>query len=97
MFQFVLPDSKETVAILVGGGVEFPRYGGTEAAPTATVTLDRKTLDDVMLGQAQFPALLQSGAIKIDGDRMAFLSWFALHPPADPRFNVVVPLSLIHI
>lgn len=91
VFQFVLPDSKETVAILVGGGVEFPRYGVTEAAPTATVTLDRKTLDDVMLGQAQFRALLQSGAIKIDGDRMAFLSWFALHPPADPRFNVVVP------
>ena len=83
--------TKDPVAILVGGGVEFPRYGVTEAAPTATVTLDRKTLDDVMLGQAQFPALLQSGAIKIDGDRMAFLSWFALHPPADPRFNVVVP------
>lgn len=90
-FQFVLPDSKETIAIVVGGGVEVPRYGVTDAAPTATVTLDRKTLDDVMLGQAQFPALLQSGAIKIDGDRMAFLSWFALHPPADPRFNVVVP------
>ena len=63
----------------------------TDAAPTATVTLDRKTLDDVMLGQAQFPALMQSGAIKIDGDRMAFLNWFALHPAADPRFNVVVP------
>lgn len=90
-FQFVLPDSKETIAIIVGGGVEVPRYGVTDAAPTATVTLDRKTLDDVMLGQAQFPALLQSGAIKIDGDRMAFLSWFALHPPADPRFNIVVP------
>lgn len=90
-FQFVLPDSKETIAIVVGGGVEVPRYGVTDAAPTATVTLDRKTLDDVMLGQAQFPTLLQSGAIKIDGDRMAFLSWFALHPPADPRFNVVVP------
>lgn len=90
-FQFVLPDSKETVAIVVGGGVEVPRYGVTAAAPTATVTLDRTTLDDVMLGQAQFPALMQSGAIRIDGDRMAFLSWFALHPPADPRFNVVVP------
>ena len=90
-FQFVLPDSKETVAIVVGGGVEVPRYGVTAPAPTATVTLDRKTLDDVMLGQAQFPALMQSGAIKIDGDRMAFLGWFALHPPADPRFNVVVP------
>jgi alkyl sulfatase BDS1-like metallo-beta-lactamase superfamily hydrolase len=91
IFQFVLPDSKETVAVVVGGGVEFPRYGVTEAAPTATVTIDRKILDEAMMGRAQFPALIQSGAIRIDGDRMAFLSWFALHPPADPRFNVVVP------
>lgn len=90
-FQFILPDSKEAVAVVVGGGVEFPRYGVTDPAPTATITIDRKTLDDVMLGQAQFPALMQSGAIKIDGDRMAFLSWFALHPPQDPRFNIVVP------
>ena len=90
-FQFVLPDSKESVAVVVGGGVEVPRYGVTDPAPTATITLNRATLDDVMLGQAQFPALMQSGAIKIDGDRMAFLSWFALHPPANPRFNVVVP------
>ncbi|WP_428631403.1 alkyl/aryl-sulfatase [Sphingopyxis sp.] len=90
-FQFVLPDSKEAVAVVVGGGVEVPRYGVTDPAPTATVTLNRATLDDVMLGQAQFPALMRSGAIRIDGDRMAFLSWFALHPPADPRFNVVVP------
>ena len=90
-FQFVLPDSKETVAVVVGGGVEFPRYGVTDAAPTATVTIDRKILDEAMMGRAQFPALIQSGAIRIEGDRMAFLSWFALHPPADPRFNVVVP------
>ncbi|KTE15986.1 alkyl/aryl-sulfatase [Sphingopyxis sp. H115] len=90
-FQFILPDSKETVAVVVGGGVEVPRHGVTDAAPTATITLDRKTLDDVMLGAAQFPALMQSGAIRIDGDRAAFMSWFALHPPADPRFNVVVP------
>ena len=90
-FQFVLPDSRESVAVVVRGGVEFPRYGITDPAPTATLTIDRKTLDDVMLGQAQFPALMQSGAIRIDGDKMAFLSWFALHPPADPRFNIVVP------
>ena len=91
VFQFVLPDSKEAVAVVVEGGVEFPRYGVTDAAPTATITIDRGTLDDVMLGQAQFPALMQSGAIRIDGDRAAFLSWFALHPRADPRFNIVVP------
>lgn len=90
-FQFVLPDSRERVAVVVGGGVEFPRYGVTDPAPTATITIDRKTLDDVMLGQAQFPALMQSGAIRIEGDRQAFLSWFALHPPAEQRFNIVVP------
>lgn len=90
-FQFILPDSKESVAVVVGGGVEFPRYGVTDPAPTATVTIDRKILDEAMMGRVQFPALIQSGAIKIAGDRQAFLSWFALHPPADPRFNVVVP------
>ncbi|MBO9695336.1 MAG: MBL fold metallo-hydrolase [Sphingopyxis sp.] len=90
-FQFVLPDSKETVAVVVGGGVEFPRYGVTDPEPTATVTIDRKILDEAMMARAQFPALIQSGAIRIDGNRTAFLQWFALHPPADPRFNVVVP------
>jgi alkyl sulfatase BDS1-like metallo-beta-lactamase superfamily hydrolase len=90
-FQFVLPDSKETVAVLVGGGVEMPRFGWTDPVPTATITMDRRTLDDVMLGQAQFPALMQSGAIRIDGDRAAFLSWFALHPAGNPNFNIVEP------
>ena len=90
-FQFILPDSRETVAVVVGGGVEFPRYGVTDPAPTATIRIDRKILDEAMMGRAQFPALIQSGAIRIDGDRQAFLSWFALHPPANPRFNVVVP------
>lgn len=90
-FQFVLPDSKETVAVLVGGGVEVPRPGWSDPAPTATITIDRKTLDDMMLGQAQFPALLQSGAIRVEGDMAAFLAWFALHPPAEPGFNVVEP------
>ncbi|HMQ20334.1 MAG TPA: alkyl sulfatase C-terminal domain-containing protein, partial [Sphingopyxis sp.] len=86
-----LPDSGGGVAVIGRGGVEYPRSGATDPAPTATITIDRKTLDDVMLGEAQFPALLQSGAIRVEGDRMAFLAWFALHPPADPRFNVVVP------
>lgn len=90
-FQFLLPDSKEEVAVVVEGGVEFPRYGLRDTSPTAVITVNRATLDDVMLGAANFPTLLQSGAIKVEGDKAAFLSWFALHPPADPRFNVVLP------
>lgn len=90
-FQFILPDRGERVAIEVGGGVEFPRFGGSFAQPTATITIDRKALDDVSLGAASFPQLLASGAVKVEGDMAAFLAWFALHPPANARFGVVVP------
>ena len=90
-FQFILPDRGEQVAIDVGGGVEFSRYGARFNAPTATITIDRRALDDVSLGAATFPDLLRSGAVKVDGDMAAFLAWFALHPPANPRFGVVVP------
>jgi alkyl sulfatase BDS1-like metallo-beta-lactamase superfamily hydrolase len=90
-FQFILPDRGERVAIDVGNGVEFPRYGGSFAAPTATITIDRKALDDVSLGAVSFPQLLASGAVKVEGDMAAFSGWFALHPPANARFGVVVP------
>jgi alkyl sulfatase BDS1-like metallo-beta-lactamase superfamily hydrolase len=90
-FQFILPDRGERVGIEVGNGVEFPRYGATLTAPTATITIDRKALDDVSLGAASFPQLLASGAVKVEGDMPAFLAWFALHPPANGRFGVVVP------
>ena len=90
-FQFILPDRKEQVAIEVAGGVEFPRFGGRFDAPTATITIDRRALDNVSLGTATFPQLLESGAVKVTGDMAAFLGWFALHPPANPRFGVVVP------
>src|SRR3546814_1571422 len=46
VFQFVLPDSDEAVAVVVEGGVEFPRYGVTDAAPTATITVDRKRSEE---------------------------------------------------
>ncbi len=90
-FQFILPDRSEQVAIEVGGGVEFPRYGKRFDAPTATITIDRAALDDVTLGAATFPQLVQSGRVKIEGNMPAFAQWFALHPPYDPRFAVVEP------
>lgn len=90
-FQFILPDRSEQVAIEVGGGVEFPRYGSRFDAPTATITIDRAALDDVTLGTATFPQLVQSGRVRIEGNIAAFGQWFSLHPPFDPRFAVVEP------
>jgi alkyl sulfatase BDS1-like metallo-beta-lactamase superfamily hydrolase len=90
-FQFILPDRGESVAIEVGNGVEFPRYGSRFGSPTATITIDRKAMDDVTLGEATFPQLLQSGRVTVEGDAAAFARWFALHPAADTQFGVVVP------
>lgn len=90
-FQFILPDRTEEVAIEVGGGVEFPRYGGRFASPTATITIDRAAFDDVTLGTATFPQLVQQGRVTIAGDAAAFGQWFALHPPFDANFAVVEP------
>lgn len=90
-FQFNLPDTGEHIAVTVADGVEFPRYGHSDAAPTTTITLNRAVLDDIMLGQAKFPDLIASGAISISGERAAFLSWFALHPAQSAPFNIVLP------
>src|SRR3546814_14318378 len=38
-FQFVLPASHEAVAVVVQGGVQIPRYGVTDAPPTATLPI----------------------------------------------------------
>jgi alkyl sulfatase BDS1-like metallo-beta-lactamase superfamily hydrolase len=91
VFQFVLPDTKEFIEVQVKNSVEFPRYGGQAKNPNATATIDRSTLNQMMAGTADIAALFKNGKIKIDGDRSAFLQWFALHPKSNPKFNVVEP------
>lgn len=91
VFQFILPDSNEQVEVQVSNGAEFPRYGSKAANPVATATIERSDLNQIMAGTADAATLLLSGKIKIQGDRAAFLRWFALHPKSTPKFNVVEP------
>ncbi len=91
VFQFILPDSNEQVEVQVANGVEFPRYGSKAVNPAATATIERSDLNQIMAGTADAATLLVNGKIRIDGDRAAFLRWFALHPKSTPKFNVVEP------
>lgn len=91
VFQFILPDSKEQVEVQVSNGVEYPRYGSKATNPAATATIERSDLNQIMAGTADAAILLANGKIRIDGDRAAFLRWFALHPKSTPKFNVVEP------
>jgi alkyl sulfatase BDS1-like metallo-beta-lactamase superfamily hydrolase len=89
--NFILPDTKETLGIMVNGDVEIPRYGATLPDANATVTLNRRDFDAIVLGETDFPKLMQSGAMTIEGDSGLFLRWLMLHPPFDPAFAVVTP------
>lgn len=89
--NFILPDTRETVGILVNGDVEIPRYGTTLPDANATVTLNRKDFDAIVIGETDFPTLMQSGAMTIEGDSGLFVRWLMLHPPFDPAFAVVTP------
>ncbi len=88
---FNFPDTGEILGVEVGPDVIVPRLGLTPDAPAATLTMDRSDLDRLVLREAAFPALVASGAAKVEGDATALGAFFnALDtPPGD--FNVVVP------
>uniref|UniRef100_UPI003593C0CD alkyl sulfatase dimerization domain-containing protein n=1 Tax=Blastomonas sp. TaxID=1909299 RepID=UPI003593C0CD len=90
-FNFILPDTGETMGILVNGDVEIPRLNVPAPAANATVRLNRSDFDAIVLGESDFPTLMRSGAMTIEGDAALFLRWLMLHPPFDPGFGVVVP------
>ncbi|WP_155645952.1 alkyl sulfatase C-terminal domain-containing protein, partial [Erythrobacter donghaensis] len=52
---------------------------------------NRKDFDAIVIGETDFPTLMKSGAMKIEGDSGLFLRWLMLHPPFDPAFAVVTP------
>lgn len=88
---FRFPDTGETLSVEVGPDVIVPRLGLTPDAPAATLTMDRRDLDRLVLREAAFPALVASGAARIEGDATALGAFFNTldAPPGD--FNVVVP------
>lgn len=90
-FNFILPDTGETLGVLVNGDVEIPRIGQLADAPTASITMNRQDFDAIVLGESDFPTLLRSGAIRVEGDTGQFLRWLMLHPPFNPGFNIVTP------
>ncbi|MGO4330085.1 alkyl/aryl-sulfatase [Cupriavidus sp. 2TAF22] len=67
----------------------------TQAAqPTATITLEKSTLDKISLKQLSVADAVQGGAIRISGDPRAVTSLFGMLDSFDPRFNIVTPQPL---
>ncbi|KAF1712089.1 hypothetical protein CSC70_00725 [Pseudoxanthomonas kalamensis DSM 18571] len=61
------------------------------ANPDSTVTLTKKSLDDVQLGDAKLKDLVASGDIKVEGNEDAWAQFFGLMDEFGLWFNIVTP------
>ncbi|MHA7899597.1 MAG: alkyl/aryl-sulfatase [Henriciella sp.] len=87
---FEFPDTAETVSLLVEHAVLVPREGAAED-PAATVTMDRRDFDRLILGDARPLGLITSGKMKIGGNRGAVSAMFDALDQPPFWFNTVVP------
>lgn len=61
------------------------------AQATATITLDKATLDRISLKQLTLPDAIRDGSIRIDGNPQAVASLFAMLDTFDGYFSIVTP------
>jgi alkyl sulfatase BDS1-like metallo-beta-lactamase superfamily hydrolase len=61
------------------------------AKPDVTITLSKKTLDDIQLGQGTMEQKIASGEIKIKGDQQKFSYFISLLDKFNFWFNIVTP------
>ncbi|GAO41093.1 putative alkyl/aryl-sulfatase [Flavihumibacter petaseus NBRC 106054] len=91
-FNINLPDVKGKVALIIENGVVTPRIGShIDGNVTATVTINRKDLDRISLGEATFKELTDNGTIKISGDGSAFTSFISMLDNFNFWFNIIEP------
>jgi alkyl sulfatase BDS1-like metallo-beta-lactamase superfamily hydrolase len=89
--NFEFPERNERVCVIVGNGVAVPRMNCRAEDAAATATMNRATLDAVLLGQATFADRIADGSIRIDGARAGVESYMAALDQFPYWFNVVTP------
>lgn len=90
-FNFIFPDTNETISLDVGSATAFPRYGVLADNPAASITINRSDFNTMLLNPASVPQLMQEGRLKIEGDPITLYSYFQSLDRPSPDFNVVTP------
>jgi alkyl sulfatase BDS1-like metallo-beta-lactamase superfamily hydrolase len=84
-----LPDVGETFAVELSNATLTNIAGFQAEAPDLSLTLNRSTLEKVMMGQAAFEELIAAGEVTFEGDISILGKLAALMVPFDPRFEVM--------
>jgi len=91
-FNISLPDANEKIALIINNGVVNPRFNyEIKNDVTATITVNRKDLNRMSLGQVKFAELLSTQAMKIDGSQQDFIAFFSKVDNFEFWFNIVEP------
>ena len=84
------PDVGQEWTLLIRNGALSQRHG-IAAGADATLTVARSDLDAIVLGETKLPALLDAGAVTLEGDASAVHDFLGLLDDFDFWFDIVTP------
>lgn len=90
IIHFEFPDRSESISLEVSSAVAFPRQG-VHGEPSAQLSINRSAFDQLLLGNATLPKLLESGDAQVIGRADVLLGYFGALDQFDPWFEVVLP------
>ena len=88
--QFNFPDRRETVSVDLQKSYLFPR-AGARADAAGKVTINRTDFTKLLMRQANPMEMIQSGALKIEGNPRLMQAMFRALDEVSPQFNIVTP------
>ncbi|MFO1272810.1 MAG: alkyl sulfatase dimerization domain-containing protein [Rubrivivax sp.] len=91
--NWTFPDVDQKVQLTLENSVLSHVMGEHAAKADAAVTMDRATLDRISLQQTTFPAAMQAGQARIEGDVAAVGGLLGLLDTFTPAFEIVTPLG----
>lgn len=89
--NWVVTDPDESHLIEVENGVLNHRPDRSHPEADATLTIERRALDELLLKAAEPPALIEAGRLRVEGDAMALGTLLGLLDNPDPGFAIVTP------
>jgi alkyl sulfatase BDS1-like metallo-beta-lactamase superfamily hydrolase len=89
--DWVIADPDEEHALTVRNGVLHHRPGRHRQPAEATLLVDRKALDQLMLKAADVTALAEAGRLRVEGDGARIGELLSLLDEPDPGFAIVTP------
>ncbi len=91
VLSFVITDEGQTYVFELRNGTANHRAMPAPAPGSTTLTLARKVLIGLMIGQVDFPAAIADGTIVVDGDPADLGRLVAVLATTDRDFPIVTP------